>query len=147
MKFEGTVLINAPREKAWAGLTDPNVVSQCAPGLKSMQIVVPDKQFKVVAAIGFGSVKMTFDADVEWIEQTAPDYAKVKAHGKAPGSGVDVVSDMRLSDAPQDCTELKWTADIVVVGAIASLASRMMGGMTKQLTTQFFNCVKARIET
>jgi len=41
---------------------------------------------------------------------------------------------------------LKWTADIVVVGKIASVASRMMGSITKKLTNQFFECVKAQIE-
>ncbi len=146
MKFEGTVTIDAPREKVWAGLTDPNLVSQCAPGLQSMRIVVPDKQFNVVASIGFGAVKMTFDANVEWLQLDAPTYAKVKAHGNAPGSGVDVTSDMHLNSLSDSATEVQWAADIVVVGSIAGLASRMMGGMTKQLTSSFFNCIKAKIE-
>ena len=146
MKFDGTVQINAPREKVWAGLTDPNLVSQCAPGLQSMEIIVPDKEFKVVASVGFGAVKVTFDANVEWVELDPPNYARVKAHGKAPGSGVDVTSDMRLSDGPPGTTELQWTADVVLVGSIAGLASRLMGPMTKQMSGQFFNCIKAKIE-
>ncbi len=146
MKFEGTVTINAPREKVWASVTDPNLVSQCAPGLQSMEIIEPDRLFKVVAAVGFGTVKATFNADVEWVEMSAPDYARVKAHAKTPGSAVDVTSDMRLSSAGEGATELGWSADIVVVGTIASLASRMMGGMTKKLTGAFFECIKAKIE-
>jgi uncharacterized protein len=148
MRFEGTVSINAPIEKVYAFLTDPNQVSQCAPGLQSMQIVIPDKQFKVIASVGFGTVKVTFDVDVEWQELQPPTYAKMKAHGKAPGSGADVVSEMQLSNNPENTvTELKWSADVAIVGSIASLASRLIGGMTKKLSGAFFDCVKSKIET
>jgi uncharacterized protein len=146
MQFEGEVLINASRDKVWNFLTDPNFVSQCAPGLKSVDVVVPDKKFKAVAGVGLGSVNVTFETDVEWVELSPPDHAKMKAHGKAPGSGVDVVSDMYLSDGQDGITKLKWKADVVVVGTIASVASRLMGGVTKKLTGAFFDCVKAKIE-
>ena len=146
MKYEGTVTINAPQKKAWTLLTDPNLVSQCAPGLKSMEIIQPDKLFKVVAAVGFGAVRLNFVTDVEWVEMQPPDLARVKAHGSAPGSGVDVAASMNLSSTSENVTTLNWVADIVVVGTVASLASRMMSGMVKQLTTSFFNCIKEKIE-
>lgn len=146
MHFEGTVNINAPREKVWEYLTDPNSVSQCAPGLKSVEVIEPDKKFKAVAGVGFGSVKVTFDSDVEWVELDPPKHAQMKAHGKAPGSGVDITSNMNLLEGSDGTTELQWTADVVVVGTIASLASRLMGSVTKKLSGEFFNCVKDQIE-
>ena len=146
MKFEGNVTINAPQEKVWSGLTDPNLVSQCAPGLQSMEIVVPDKQFNVVAGVAFGPVKVTFNVVVDWVDRDRPNFASVKAHGTAPGSAVDVSSGMRLTGNPNNTTDLDWTADVVVVGSIASMASRMMGGLTKKLSASFFDCIKAKIE-
>ena len=146
MQFDGTVNIEAPRERVWEFLTDPNLVSQCAPGLKSVEVIEPDKKFRAVAGVGFGSVKVTFETDVEWVEVDAPNYAKMKAHGKAPGSGVDINSTMKLSDGPDGATEMQWSADIVVVGTIASMASRLMGSVTRRLTADFFNCVKDKIE-
>jgi len=53
---------------------------------------------------------------------------------------------MRLSEGGDGATELHWTADIQIVGTIASLASRMMVGVTKKLTGMFFTCVKSKIE-
>jgi carbon monoxide dehydrogenase subunit G len=144
--FEGVVTIKAPIEKVWASLTDPNFVSQCAPGLESMQVVVPDKQFNVVAAVGFGAIKVRFNVDVEWVELRSPDYAKVKAHGKGQDSSVDVVSEMRLSSEPDGTTTLKWNADTAIIGSIASLAARLMGGITKKMSGAFFDCVKEKIE-
>lgn len=146
MQLEGSVNIKAPRTKVWSFLTDPDLVSQCAPGLQSMEVIVPNKKFKAVAAIGFGTVKLTFKNDVEFVELDEPNRAKIKVHGTAPGSAVDVMSEMFFSDGPDESTDLKWTADIVIVGTIASLASRLMGGITKNLTGEFFNCIRKKIE-
>lgn len=146
MHFDGTVSINAPRQKVWEYLTDPNSVSECAPGLKSVEVIEPDKKFRAVAGVGFGSVKVTFEIDVEWVELDPPNHARMKAHGKAPGSGVDITSVMNLTNGSEDFTELQWSADIVVVGTIASLASRLMNSMTRKLTGEFFSCVKGKIE-
>ncbi len=146
MHFEGVVTINVPREQVWEYVTDPNQVSQCAPGLQSMEIMVPNEKFRAVASVGFGAVKATFTTDVEWLELDPPHRAKMKAHGKAPGSAVDAISEMVLTDAPDGATEMHWTADVVVMGTIASLAARMMGSVTKKLTGEFFECMKRQIE-
>ncbi len=145
MVVEGAVSIEAPREKVWGFLTSPEIVSQCAPGVQSVEVVVPDKQFKAITTVGFGSAKVTFEADVEWLELYTQRYAKMKAHGKTPGSGVDVISEMRLT-SKDGTTELNWKADIVVVGQLASTAARLMSGVTRNLTTSFFDCVKGKIE-
>jgi carbon monoxide dehydrogenase subunit G len=145
MVVEGAVNIGASREKVWGFLTSPEFVSQCAPGVKSVEVIVPEKQFKAVTTVGFGSAKVTFEADVEWLEVYLHRYAKMKAHGKTPGSGVDVISEMRLMNRDGK-TELNWKADIVVVGQLASTAARLMAGVTRNLTTSFFDCVKGKIE-
>ncbi len=146
MRYDGSVTINAPMDKVFENMTNPNLVSQCAPGLKSMEIVEPDRLFKVVVGITFGMVNATFDVNVEWLENRSPDFAKVKAHGTGQGSAVDVISEMSLKANPDNTTELDWTADISIVGAIAGLASRMMGGIIKKLSGSFFDCIREKIE-
>jgi hypothetical protein len=146
MQLKGTVIIAAPPDKVWNFLTDPNAVGKCVPGLQSMEIIEPDKKFAAVASIGLGTVKVTFNADVEWLELDPPNRAKMKVHGVAPGSSMDATSEMRLSSGADSQTEMSWTADVVVVGKIATLASRLMGGVTQKLAGDFFNCVKSNIE-
>lgn len=146
MQLKGNVTIKAPQEDVWNFLIDPNAVSSCAPGLESLEIIVPNEKFKIIAGVGFGAVKAVFNTDVEFIELEAPNRAVMKAHGTAPGSAVDATSEMLLTAEGDDVTRLDWTADVVVVGTIASLASRMMGGVTKKLSGAFFDCVKKQIE-
>jgi len=146
VQFAGTVTIISPRPAVWKFLTDPHSVGQCAPGLQSLEVIIPDKQFKAVASVGFGSVSVKFNLDVEWLELDPPNRGRIRARGSAPGSAVEGSSEMILRELPNGSTDLDWSADVVVFGTIASLASRLMGSLTKRLTGEFFNCVKAKIE-
>lgn len=146
MQFKDTVEINAPREKVWAFLTDADKVARCAPGVESVEVIEDQKKYKAVASIGFGNIKAKFDADLEFVELDAPTFAKIKAHGTAPGSAADVIGEMTLSDGEAGGTSLAWVATINIVGTIASLANRMMGSVTKKLTAEFFDKVRESIE-
>jgi len=144
--FEGTVNINAPRSEVWEFLTDPYKVSQCMPGVESVEVVDGERKFRATITIGFGSVKARFTGDAEFVEMEEPNWATLKAHGNAPGSAMDVMSLMMLSDGEDGTIDLKWSADITVLGTLASLASRLMGSITKKLSNDFFNCFKKKIE-
>jgi carbon monoxide dehydrogenase subunit G len=146
MHFDGRVTINAPRQKVWDFLTDPQAVSECAPGLKSMEVIVPDEKFKAVVSVGFGAMKVSFEAEVEWGEMDPLNSATISAHATAPGSVVDVSSKMNLSSENDEVTQLDWEADVDISGRIKSMASRLMGSVTNKLTGVFFDCVKKKIE-
>ena len=148
MNFKGSVKINAPREKVWSFLTDPNRVATCAPGVDSVEIVEPDKKFRATASIGFGAVKATFVTDAEWLGLDPPKRAQTKFHGKAPGSVADGTSEMVLRDGEKPGeTVLDWSADVTVVGTIASLAARLIGPVTQKITDTFFDNVRKKIES
>jgi molybdenum cofactor cytidylyltransferase len=147
MRFEGQLVINAPRAAVWAFLTDPEAVGRCAPGVQSLEIIEPRHRFRVVASVGFGAVKAAFVTDAEWLQVEEPSRASMKVHGTAPGSAMDATSEMRLDEAPGGGTQLRWSADVSVVGTIASLAARLMGGIAQKLTNDFFDSVRKKIET
>lgn len=146
MRFEGQLMIRAPRERVWGFLTDPHAVGACAPDVESIEILEPGRRFRAIAAVGFGSIKARFVTDAEWLDLVPPDKARMKAHGTAPGSAADVQSEMTLSDAALGATQLQWSADVNVVGTIASIAARLMGGVAQRLTDAFFDAVRQRIE-
>ena len=146
MRYQDKVTIQAPRQQVWEFLVDPDQVAQCAPGVETVEVLEENKKFKVIASIGFGNLKVRFNTDVEFTEQNPPELAKIKAHGTAPGSVVDVLADLALSEVDANTTDLDWAADINVMGTIAALANRMMGSVTNKLAGQFFESVKTKVE-
>ena len=147
MKLAGDVTIKAPRKKVWDFMTDPNQIGQCVPGVEKIEMIEPLKKYRGVVSVGFGAVKARFSGDVDVLELEEPNYAKLKAHGTASGSAADAISEMKLSDGPDGSTIVNWTADVVVGGQLASLASRLMVPVSQKLAGVFYEAVRKKIET
>ena len=147
MLIKGEVTIRAPRKKVWDFLTNPDQIGQCAPGVEKIEMIEPLKRYRGIVSVGLGAVKARFSGEVEVMELEEPNYAKLKAHGSASGSVADAVSEMRLSDGPDDSTVLNWTADVTVSGQLASLASRLMVPVSQKLAQVFYEQVRKKIET
>jgi len=145
MRFEGSVEIAAPRDRVWAYVTDPNQVGQCGPGVESIE-VIDDTHFKAAAKVGIGFISARFLVNMEFAELTEPDHATIKAHGQAPGSAVDAVAQMRLSDGAEGGTVMDWEADVNLSGTLASVGARMIDGTASKMIGQTFDCMKAKLE-
>jgi carbon monoxide dehydrogenase subunit G len=53
---------------------------------------------------------------------------------------------MRLSDGDNGATHMAWTAEVTVLGQLASVASRLMQPVSQKLVAQFYACTKNKIE-
>jgi len=144
MHFEGTVQINAPRDKVWAFVIDPNQVGRCGPGVETIE-VVDDTHFKATAKVGIGFISARFNVNMEFAEVDAPNAATIKAHGQAPGSAVDADARMQLSDADGG-TRMDWAADVNIAGTIASVGARLIEGTANKMIGQTFDCMKSKLE-
>jgi carbon monoxide dehydrogenase subunit G len=145
MEFSGTQTIAAPIEKVWTFLFNVDNVAACAPGFQSMEETGPE-EWKAVVAVGVGAVKAKFTLDVTRPDMDEPERMVVKARGKAPGSAVDMFGDMNLTTVEDGQTRMDWKATVVVSGTIASVGARLLGSLAERLTSQFFDCLKAKLE-
>jgi carbon monoxide dehydrogenase subunit G len=145
MKFSGQLEIEAPRDKVWAFVIDPNQVGQCGPGVESIEII-DDTHFKATAKVGIGFINARFVVNMELAEQQPPDRAVLKAHGQAPGSAVDATASMTLSDGAAGGTVMDWSADVAIAGSLASLGARLIEGTANKMIGQTFDCMKAKLE-
>ena len=144
--LEGTVKIHAPRDMVWHFLTDPKAVAVCAPGVSILHTLDAGKMFKASVTAGFSTIQATFQTDVEFVELKPLSHAKFRAHGVSPSGAVDVTSEMDLIELPAFATEMRWTADVVVVGKLVSLAAGRMDMVTRQMTDEFFVRMQTRLE-
>jgi carbon monoxide dehydrogenase subunit G len=145
MKFSGQIDINAPRDRVWAFVIDPNQVGQCGPGVESIE-VIDATHFKATAKVGIGFISARFIVNMELAEQQPPDRAVIKAHGQAPGSAVDATASMTLSDGSSGGTRMDWEADVAIAGSLASLGARLIEGTANKMIGQTFDCMKSKLE-
>jgi len=145
MQFSGTVEINAPRDRVWAFLLDPNQVGSCGPGVESIEVVDED-HFKARAKVGIGFISARFVVDMSFVERAAPDRARIGAHGQAPGSAVDATAEMNLSGPPEGPTTMAWSADVTIAGTLASVGARLIEGTANKMIGQTFSCIRTKLE-
>ncbi len=142
--FSGAPVITASPQKVWERLLDPDFVAASAPGVESVE-ALDATHFKVVSAFGVGSVKVRFKLDVELFDIVEGQSLKMRARGKAPGSAVDVVSELRLEDLGDGKTRLNWSATSEVSGTVASVGARLLEGTARKLTEQFWTDFAKRV--
>jgi uncharacterized protein len=145
VKFSGSVEINAPRDRVWAYVTDPDQVGQCGPGVERIE-VVDATHFKATAKVGIGFISARFNVDMAFAETTPPDRAVITAHGMAPGSAVDATAEMTLSGPVEGPTTMDWNADVNLAGTLASVGSRLIEGTANKMIGQTFDCMRAALE-
>jgi carbon monoxide dehydrogenase subunit G len=145
MQFAGQVQIDAPRERVWAFLIDPDQVGSCGPGVESVEVVDPT-HFRARAKVGVGFISARFVVDLQIAEQDPPTRSVIKAHGQAPGSAVDATAAMTLSDGENGSTVMDWTADVTISGTLASVGARLIEGTANKMIGQTFDCIRSRLE-
>ena len=141
LKIEGSYIFNAPRERVWQILLDPKIMAQCMPGCQSMNEIAPDR-YATVMKIGVASVKGTYKGKVAIKDKRAPAHYVLSGEGSG-GPGFmqgDVVIDLEENHGQ---TVLKYSTDPKVGGLIASVGQRMLGGVAKLMTEQFFKKVES----
>ena len=144
LEFAGAPEVTVSREEVWARLMDPNFVAASAPGVESVEAVDPT-HFKVISGIGVGPMRVSFQLDVELSDVVPPERLRMTALGRASGSAVDTVSNVRLETLGKGRTRLNWAARTTISGTVASLGPRLLEGIAKRLTEDFWTDFARRV--
>ena len=145
MQFSGSTQINAPRDRVWAFVIDPQQVGWCGPGVEAIE-EVDATHFRARAKVGIGVISARFNVNLELVDSSEPERAVIKASGQAPGSAVEATGEMRLSGPDAGPTTMDWSADVAILGTIASVGARLIEGTANKLITQAFDCMRAKLE-
>ena len=111
---------------------------QGAPGVESVE-TVSEHHFRIASGFGVGAIKLQFTLDIELSDIIEPKQAKMRAHGKAPGSMVDVQTSIQLEEKGPAETQLHWQARATISGTLASLGGRLLEGAVRKLTDEFWD--------
>ena len=145
LEFAGSPYIAAPLDTVWRRLIDPHFVATSAPGVESVRVVAPGR-FEIASALGIGPVKLHLTIDVEIFDLVELESARLRASASASGSTVKVESAVRLAPVDGSDTLLDWTATTEVDGALAALGTRLMEGVARRLTSDFWVDFARRVE-
>lgn len=149
MKFDNSVDIPLPVDKAWKVLLDVPRIAPCLPGAELTE-VESESSFKGKVSVRLGPVALAFSgrAKIEDIDESA-HRARIKAQGldtKGRG-GANAVVDFELKPSAQGSTVLVQT-DLTLSGSVAQYGrgTGLIREVAATLTNQFANSLKAKLE-
>ncbi len=143
-EFSGAPEIRASRDEVWRRLLDPHFIGGSAPGVETVEPLDPT-HFRMILGFGIALLKLRFALDVEMFDIVEGRSARMRAHGRASGSSVEMVSHIQVEDASPGRVRLRWTAASKVSGALAGVGSRLVEGVAKKLTAQFWASFAERV--
>ena len=137
MELSGDILINAPRDKVWAGLNDPAVLTRCIPGCEGMEATSPAERTARVA-VKVGPVRARFVGHVRMEDIRPNEGCVLRFQGSGGAAGMAKGhSNVELTDE-SDGTRLRYTAQAAIGGKLGLVGGRMIDAAAKQMADQFF---------
>lgn len=145
MVIEGEERIEAPVEKVWAALNDPEVLKACIPGCESLEMK-SETELEAVVTLKIGPIKAKFNGEVRLENLNPPHSYTITGEGKGGVAGfAKGGADVRLTEDGPDATILSYEAKADVGGKIAQLGSRLIASTSKKLAGQFFSEFNAQV--
>ncbi|WP_299402635.1 CoxG family protein [uncultured Roseobacter sp.] len=137
MELADEVIINAPKDRVYAALNDPEVLQQCIPGCEEL-VKHSDTELAAKVVLKVGPVKARFSGDVQLDTAGAPDAFSLTGQGNGGAAGhAKGGADVTLT-ADGDQTILRYEAKAEIGGKLAQLGSRLIQGTAKKLAAKFF---------
>ena len=111
MELADEIIINAPKDKVYAALNDPEVLKQCIPGCEEL-IQHSDTELEAKVVLKVGPVKARFGGEVTLDKSGAPDAFSLSGQGNGGAAGhAKGGADVTLT-ADGDTTTLKYVAKV-----------------------------------
>lgn len=138
MIIEGEERIEAPRQKVWEALNDPEILQASIPGCESLEKT--DTGLAATVSVKIGPIKARFNGEVELVNLNPPQSYTIQGEGKGGIAGfAKGGADVTLIEESPDVTILKYEAKADVGGKLAQLGSRLITSTSKKLAGQFFS--------
>jgi carbon monoxide dehydrogenase subunit G len=139
VRVAGTHVLQAPPERVWDALRDPEVLARTIPGCREVQRIADgDYRMRVHATVA--SVAGTCDGRMEVTDRS--DHActmRVTAGGE-PGTIAGTTTVRLVEDGP-DRTVVHYNVDAVIGGAVSAVGQRVLAGVAQRGASQFFEAV------
>ncbi len=134
-------------EDVWAYLLDVEKVAPCMPGAELTE-TVDDRNWKGMLNMKFGPVAMSFAGTVA-LEERDDAVHRVTLHAKGmeqKGKGAANATITSWMEPGDEGTHVFMEADITLTGAAAQLSRGLLPEVSKRLTAQFAECLRATLE-
>ena len=143
MQFEGSHTFNAPRQVLWDLLNDPEVLVRTTPGVKSLEQTGPDT-YQAVLQIKMGPINSAFNGPLQVVDKNEPESYRLLIDVDGKIGQIKAEGSVRLS-GEGDETIINVQSSSQLTGRLASMGQRLLSGVARMFTNQFFKALESEL--
>ncbi len=147
-RIEEKFQVQAPIDRAWQYLMDPQKVVVCMPGAELVEIQ-DERTFLGKVKVKVGPVTVGYKGRIQLTEVDEQNHRiRMVGEGREEGGAgsARVTMTSYLSSLSNGGTEAVFQADVDLVGKIVQFGRGMIDEVARQLFRQFATCVREHLE-
>ena len=137
MEMQGTRQLKVQQQQAWDALNNPEVLKACIPGCDRIEASA-ENEFSMGTALKIGPVSAKFSGKIVLSDINPPASYTLNFEGQGGVAGFGKgTAKVTLTPNAEGC-ELGYSVTAQVGGKIAQLGQRLIDGVAKSLSEEFF---------
>ena len=145
MEMQGESRIEAPRERVWQALNDPDVLKASIAGCEELE-KTSDNEFTAKVRAKVGPVSARFAGKVTLSDLDPPNGYRIQGEGTGGAAGFAKGGAAVRLEPDGDATILRYDVQATVGGKLAQIGSRLIEGTARKMADDFFARFKQAVE-
>ena len=130
MDGNGSLKLDANKEKSWDVLLDPDVLERCIMGCEKLELV-DENTYHADLSVGIAAVKGQYTSVIKITNIEKPDRYTLIVQGEGGPGNVEATANIELTEENEQTTVLSYSYEAEVGGKVAMVGQRMLGGVAK----------------
>lgn len=144
MRVQGSYTFDTDIQTVWDAMQSPEVLSGCIPGCEKFEPAGEDR-YTVQMSVRVSAITGSYSGEVKIENRDHLKSYTMIVEGSGRGGSVRGSGDLNFSES-EGQTNIQIVGDVQVTGIIARVGQRLLGGASRMMMNQFFDCLKMRIE-
>ncbi len=147
MEFSHSVVVNAPVDRVWVLVRDPEKLAPAIPGLESIE-VLDETTFRAQIAQRIGPFRARFDLTMSLVEVIEPRRITATGQGTEGGGGLLKVPSAVVDLEPISPTEtlLSFSMEFSLLGKLGTLGYAVVKHKAGEMARVFSENLKKSLE-
>jgi carbon monoxide dehydrogenase subunit G len=139
MKISGENVLDAPVERVWDSLLDPQVLVSTIPGCESLA-ATGENSYAMTVTAGVAAIKGTYNGVCQLSDLDPHSSLVMKLSGAGSPGTIDATVQVRFTENAGSTT-IAYDADAIVGGMVGGVGQRMLTSVSRRMAGEFFDNV------
>ena len=145
MRVQGSYTFDTDIQTVWNSMQSPEVLSGCIPGCESFE-PAGENRYILQMQVRLSAITGSYKGEVRIENSERLNSYTMIVEGSGRGGTVKGTGDLNFSES--GChTTIDIQGDVLVTGIVARVGQRLLGGASRMMMNQFFDCLKTKIES